>query len=174
MDRGKRTEDEAGRHRRSASSRTAPAEPQPVDLDGYVLEEQFGFLLRQLQQRYVAMFQQLMGEDGPTPPQFAALCRLAVGTRISQNQLGRMTAMDPATIRGVVTRLEERGLVERLHDPDDKRRVLVQLSPRGRELLPGYVVRAKAITIEAVKPVEAGEVEPLLDLMRGLIGNLQR
>jgi len=173
MDRRKSAEDEAGRHRRSASQ-TAPAEPQPVDLAGYVLEEQFGFLLRQLQQRYVAMFQQLMGEDGPTPPQFAALCRLAVGERISQNQLGRMTAMDPATIRGVVTRLEERRLVERLHDPDDKRRVLVQLSPRGRELLPGYIVRAKAITVEAVKPVAAGEVEPLLDLMRGLIENLQR
>jgi DNA-binding MarR family transcriptional regulator len=145
MDRAEESEDGLGRHHRSASGPADSAMPEPVDLAGYVLDEQFGFLLRQMQQRYVAMFLQMMGEDGPTPPQFATLCRLAVDGRISQNQLGRMTAMDPATIRGVVTRLAERGLVERLHDPDDKRRVLVQLGQRGRELLPDYVVRAKAM-----------------------------
>ena len=121
MDRAEESEDGLGRHHRTASGQADSAVPDPVDLAGYVLDEQFGFLLRQMQQRYVAMFLEMMGEDGPTPPQFAVLCRLAVDGRISQNQLGRMTAMDPATIRGVVTRLAERGLVERLHDPDDKR-----------------------------------------------------
>lgn len=173
MDRAEESGDGLGRHHRSASGQADSAVPEPVDLAGYVLDEQFGFLLRQMQQRYVAMFLEMMGEDGPTPPQFAALCRLAADGRISQNQLGRMTAMDPATIRGVVTRLEERGLVERLHDPDDKRRVLVQLSPRGREQLPAYVVRAKAITIAALDPMEDREVAPLLDLMRRLLAGFK-
>jgi len=84
-----------------------------------------------------------------------------------------MTAMDPATIRGVVTRLAERGLVERLHDPDDKRRVLVQLGQRGRELLPAYVERAKAITVAALDPMAEQEVEPLLDVMRRLLSGLR-
>ncbi|MCO5093300.1 MarR family winged helix-turn-helix transcriptional regulator [Bosea sp. (in: a-proteobacteria)] len=173
MDPAEDAEDGLGRHHRLASGRADSAVPEPVDLAGYVLDEQFGFLLRQIQQRYVAMFLEMMGPDGPTPPQFATLCRLAADGRISQNQLGRMTAMDPATIRGVVTRLEERGLVERLNDPDDKRRVLVQLSPRGREQLPGYIVRAKAITIAALDPMEAQEVTPLLDLMRRLLSGFR-
>ena len=173
MDHTRDAEDGLGRHHRSASGQADATMPAPVDLAGYVLEEQFGFLLRQMQQRYVAMFLEMMGEDGPTPPQFATLCRLAADGRISQNQLGRMTAMDPATIRGVVTRLEERGLVERLHDPSDKRRVLVQLSPRGRELLPDYVVRAKAITIAALDPLGEPEVTPLLELMRRLLAGFK-
>ncbi|MGX1741909.1 MarR family winged helix-turn-helix transcriptional regulator [Bosea sp. NPDC055353] len=173
MDRAEESEDGLGRHHRMASGQADSAMPEPVDLAGYVLDEQFGFLLRQMQQRYVAMFLEMMGADGPTPPQFAVLCRLAVDGRISQNQLGRMTAMDPATIRGVVTRLAERGLVERLHDPDDKRRVLVQLGQRGRELLPEYVVRAKAITIAALDPMAEREVEPLLDVMRRLLAGFR-
>ncbi|RYE33128.1 MAG: MarR family transcriptional regulator [Hyphomicrobiales bacterium] len=169
MDRAEETEDGLGRHHRTASGEADSAIPEPADLAGYVLDAQFGFLLRQMQQRYVAMFMEMMGADGPTPPQFAVLCRLAVDGRISQNRLGRMTAMDPATIRGVVTRLAERGLVERLHDPDDKRRVLVQLGQRGRELLPDYIVRAKAITVAALSSVAEPEIEPLLDVMRRLL-----
>ena len=67
MDRAEESEDGLGRHHRTASGQADSATPEPVDLAGYVLDEQFGFLLRQMQQRYVAMFLEMMGEDGPQP-----------------------------------------------------------------------------------------------------------
>ena len=59
-----------------------------------------------------------MGEFGVTPTQFAALAKLHDLGAVSQNQLGRLTAMDPATICGVVGRLIERGYVRPSPDPE--------------------------------------------------------
>jgi hypothetical protein len=43
------------------------------DLEDYELEAQVGHLLRRAYQRHLALFQSIMGEDGPTSMQFAAL-----------------------------------------------------------------------------------------------------
>jgi MarR family transcriptional regulator, lower aerobic nicotinate degradation pathway regulator len=134
----------------------------------YVLEEQIGFLMRRAHQRHVAIFQRIMGESGITPTQFAAMSKLANGEEISQNQLGRLTAMDPATIMGVITRLVQRGLVERIPDPDDQRRVLIRLSDAGLEMMPDLFEKAKAITATTLRPLsraDATRLAALLDLL---------
>lgn len=142
-----------------------PAIGRPGD---YVLDEQVGFLMRRAQQRHIAIFQQTMGENGPTPTQFAALSKLAGGEDISQNQLGRMTAMDPATIKGVIARLSERGLVERLPDPNDQRRILIRLSDQGQAAIPELFEKAKAITAATLGPLSREETKQLLALLAKL------
>ena len=74
------------------------------DSQVYRLDEQVGFVLRQAQQRHTTLFSELMIED-LTPTQWAALAKLAERGPQSQNQLGRLTAMDAATIKGVIERL---------------------------------------------------------------------
>lgn len=150
----------AGRGRKSATVAAGTGD--------YILDEQVGFLMRRAQQRHIAIFQRIMGDDGPTPTQFAAMAKLAAGEEISQNLLGRMTAMDPATIKGVIARLEERGLVERLPDPDDQRRVRVRLSTKGREAMPGLLDKAKAISAATLAPLSREEAERLLGLLARL------
>src|SRR3546814_4425941 len=49
------------------------------------------------------------------------MARLHEMGKLSQNRLGRLAAMDPATIQGVIRRLHERGFIERLADPTDRR-----------------------------------------------------
>jgi len=158
--------------KRAARSGRQPAMPseraQPDGANapfGYVLEEQYGFLLRRAQQRYLPLFQEMMGPGGPTPTQFAALCRLAGGAEISQNHLGRLTAMDPATIKGVIGRLAERGLVERLPDPNDQRRLLIRLTAAGHAAMPDLFARAKAITIAALEPLSPEEAKTIVALL---------
>ena len=77
---------------------------------GYVLEENVGFILRQVTQRHLALFSATMVHD-LTPTQFSALLKLHEQGSCSQNQLGRLTSMDNPTIKGVVDRLMRRGLV---------------------------------------------------------------
>lgn len=150
----------SGRGRRAGARMAGP--------DDYVLDEQIGFLMRRAQQRHLAIFQRIMGDRGPTPTQFAALIKLSAGEEISQNLLGRMTAMDPATIKGVIARLEERGLVERLPDPDDQRRLRVRLSEQGLAAIPGLIEKAKAITAATLSPLSREEAERLLALLARL------
>ena len=70
-----------------------------------------------------------------TPTQWAALVKVGELGSVSQNQLGRDTAMDAATIKGVVDRLIKRGLVKASADPGDHRRSLITLTPPGRDAL---------------------------------------
>src|SRR5256885_14120757 len=90
---------------------------------GYILEEQIGFILRQVWQRHATIFAREIGNNW-TPTQWAALSKLTETGPCSQNQLGRLTAMGIATIKGVIDRLTARGLTETSPDPEDGRRLL--------------------------------------------------
>ena len=89
--------------------------PEP---EAYVLDRQVGFVLRQVSQRHAALFTARMNDD-ITPTQWAALAKLYEVGPTWQNLLGRMTAMDVATIKGVVDRLMKRGFVRSTTDDAD-------------------------------------------------------
>ena len=132
---------------------------------GYRLEDQVGFHLRRAGQRHAAIFATHMGED-LTPTQWAALVKLSEHGVLSQNLLGRETAMDGATIKGVVDRLVKRGLVATGPDPDDARRMRVSITEAGREAVGRGLEAANAITAETLEPLDPGEQRNLLDLLR--------
>lgn len=137
-----------------------------VDDDDYVLEEQVGHLLRRAHQRHAAIFQERIGQAQLTPLQFAAMVKLRDLTEVSQNQLGRLTAMDAATMQGVIKRLLARGLIVRRPDPDDRRRLLLRLSPEGDAALADCLSNGHAITEETLDPLTGAERRIFLDLLR--------
>src|SRR5690242_10085540 len=63
----------------------------------------------------------------------AALRRAGTPYRLSPGKLLKETLVTSGTMTNRVDRLEARGLVERLPDPNDRRGVLVQLTPAGRD-----------------------------------------
>src|SRR6202161_4817385 len=99
----------------------------------YVLDDQVGFILRQAQQRHTNIFASLMIEE-LTPTQWAVLAKLKECGPCSQNLLGRQTAMDAATIKGVIDRLTKRGITVTTADPADGRRLLVSLTAEGEAI----------------------------------------
>ena len=138
-----------------------PAKP------GYILDEQIGFILRQVWQRHAMIFARDIGIN-LTPTQWAALAKLQETGPCSQNQLGRLTAMDVATIKGVIDRLTARGLTETSPDPDDGRRLLVSLSRAGQQTVEKAAPNALAITKETLAPLDAREREVLMGLLNKL------
>ena len=133
----------------------------------YVLDEQVGFILRQVWQRHSSIFSRDIGTN-LTPTQWAALSKLAETGPCSQNQLGRLTAMDVATIKGVIDRLTARGLTETSQDPEDGRRLLVSLTRAGQQLAEKLAPNALAITRETLAPLDAKEREMLMGLLNKL------
>ena len=125
---------------RSVSPKRAvkPARPS------YILDEQIGFILRQVWQRHATIFAREIGIN-LTPTQWAALAKLTETGPCSQNLLGRLTAMDVATIKGVIDRLTARGLTETSPDPEDGRRLLVSLTRAGQQLAEKAAPNALAI-----------------------------
>ena len=78
----------------------------------------------------------------------------------------------PTTVR-TVTRMEAAGLLRRESDPADRRRVIVRLTDRGRELeqiVPGILAD---VTQQATAGMSGDERDQLLRLLRGLRANLR-
>jgi len=145
-----------------ATKRNArPAKP------AYVLDEQIGFILRQVWQRHAMIFGRDIGIN-LTPTQWAALAKLQETGPCSQNALGRLTAMDVATIKGVIDRLTARGLTETSSDPEDGRRLLVSLTKAGQQLAEKAAPNALAISRETLAPLEPKEREVLMELLHKL------
>src|SRR3954465_1284700 len=134
---------------------------------GYVLEEQIGFILRQVWQRHTNIFVREIGAS-LTPTQWAALSKLVETGPCSQNQLGRLTAMDVATIKGVIDRLTARGLTEPSRDPQDGRRLLVSLTRAGQQLAEKTAPHGLAVSKETLSPLDARERDTLLALLNKL------
>ena len=133
----------------------------------YRLDDQVGYLLRLASQRHATIFQSQTIE-GLTPTQFSALIRLSEQGKCSQNRLGRLAAMDVATIKGVADRLRQKGLIVAEPDPDDKRRTLISLSPEGAALVDRMQAVGHAITAETLKSLTPAEQRSLAKLLRKL------
>jgi DNA-binding MarR family transcriptional regulator len=143
------------------------AAPQtPPETAGYRLDDQIGYVLRRATQRHLAIFSEVIPEV--TTTQFAVLARLAEMGAQSQNHLGRATAMDGATIKGVVDRLVRLGLVETAPDTRDRRRLTVGLSAAGRSLFAARVGDAQDISDRTVAPLNPAERAQLLELLSRL------
>ena len=160
----------AARKRMVAPTRSSepPAAPSDRAREDYILTEQVGHLLRRAHQRHTAIFQDMIGQAQLTPTQYAALVKIRDCGEVSQNELGRMTAMDPATIQGVIQRLLARTLIARRADPDDRRCTLLSLSDAGRALTERAIERGKAITAATLDPLAEGERAAFLALLRKL------
>ena len=131
-------------------------------------KEQAGHLLRRAHQRHSAIFQATIGDDQLTPLQFAALMKLSDVGETSQNLLGRLTAMDAATMQGVIKRLSTRGLIERRPDDVDRRRLMLSLSREGKKLVRELSQRGSAITDQTLEPLSAAERDTFLKLLKRL------
>jgi DNA-binding MarR family transcriptional regulator len=130
----------------------------------YCLDEQVGFLLRRANQRHTTIFAERMIEE-LTPTQWAALAKLYERGALSQNLLGRHTAMDAATIKGVVDRLTARGFTTGKSDPTDARRLRIALTNEGRSVVKRAIAVALAITEETLRPLSATERKSLMRLL---------
>ncbi len=134
----------------------------------YRLEEQAGHLMRRAHQRHTALFQDIMGALELTPTQFAALAKIKDLGEVTQNLLGRLTAMDPATIQGVVQRLHARGFVERRPDPTDRRVMVLSLTAGGARAARDAIARGREITHATLAPLTLAEQRIFVDLLRKL------
>lgn len=142
-------------------------EEDPDRQPDYLLDEQVGFLLRRVSQRHLGIFAEHIPDL--TATQFAALAKLCEVGPVSQNELGRRTAMDAATIKGVIDRLRKRGFVATVRDVNDQRRLFVRATGSGEETYRNYVEAAHRISRETLAPLDFKERLTFMRLIEKLV-----
>lgn len=143
--------------------------PDGAGLAGYDIELQVGFMLRRAHQRHAALFLEGMQGIELTPTQFNALIRIIELGSVTQNHLGRLTAMDPATVQGVIRRLVQRGLVARRADPGDRRALVLTATDDGVTLGRNAVERGRGVTEATLAPLSGPERRRLLELLGRIV-----
>ncbi|HYF56778.1 MAG TPA: MarR family transcriptional regulator [Salinarimonas sp.] len=149
----------------SAAPQDAAPPASHEAVEAYRLEDQIGYLVRRAHQRASAIFEEVMAGLDVTPVQFAAMAKLHDLGPTSQNLLGRMVGIDPATMFGVAGRLTKRGLLRASPDPADARLLRLDLTPEGRALVEAMMARGAEVSARTLAPLTAGEAQMLVRLI---------
>jgi len=138
------------------------------EFTNYVLDKQIGYQLRLANQQHLEIFSEFI--PWLTPTQFSVMARLYETGSASQNELGRSVGIDAATTNGVIDRLSRKGYVRSEADAQDKRRLRISLTNKGRQSTLKAIPLASHITKQTVKNLTLAESERLSQLL----GKLQK
>lgn len=142
-------------------------------MDGYDVFQQIGHLLRRAYQRHLAIFQEaITDETGVTSVQFVTLCALRDVGPCSQTALVRLTAIDQATIRGIIERLRARDLIGLSKDSQDARKVILSLTAKGEAIIRDIVPRAREVSQRTMGDLNAAEQLAITVALKRMIGDL--
>ena len=73
--------------------------------------------------------------DDLTATQLSALTSLELAGALTPGELADIERVRPPTMSKIISKLEERGLVQRSPHPSDGRQVILAATPRGREVV---------------------------------------
>jgi len=102
---------------------------------------------------------------------FAILLRLANQGLLSQVELGQQMGIDRAPMVKYIDHLEQRGLVKRTPNLQDRRAYALVLTDQGREVLSKALTLAHQVEAEVLAPLSAEELEQLNYLMNRLLAS---
>ncbi|MBV9616428.1 MAG: MarR family transcriptional regulator [Ktedonobacteraceae bacterium] len=106
-----------------------------------------------------------------TPPQWFALSSLAHEEDLPIGTLAQRLTLDASVVTGIVKRLEQHGLLERIHDRTDYRLVRLRLTPEGREITHTLAGAAAAFHQRLLQGVSPEEKEMFLQQLARIRAN---
>ncbi len=130
--------------------------PIPVD-QALLLENQLCFALYSTSLAMSKVYKPLLDELGITYPQYLVMLVLWESDGLAVSDIGERLYLDSGTLTPLLKRLEAAGLVQRLRDAEDERRVLVRLTADGRKLkqkagkLPRCILTATDCSLSELK-----------------------
>src|SRR5690348_4414123 len=118
-------------------------------------------------------FRASLGQAGLTKEEWKVIMALSRGVR-SHGWLCRHLDVSTGAMTNRLDKLEDRRLIKRAPDPDDRRGVLLELTEGGRERLDGYVDAGASREKELLSGLSPAEKRELNALLSKLLLSLQR
>jgi DNA-binding MarR family transcriptional regulator len=139
----------------------------------FQLNMSLGYVLNRAAGRMKRAFDRRLAEHGLTTSQWSILACIAGEEGLTQMELGRRSLFDRPTTTGILTRLEERGVIERRQSPTDSRARAIYFSVDGRTLFARLPAMAAAVNAIATKNLSAAERRQLFDLLNRVAANFE-
>ncbi|WP_197420121.1 MarR family winged helix-turn-helix transcriptional regulator [Mycobacterium sp. NAZ190054] len=130
------------------------------------LGRQLSFALYGAANRMIRQHKPFLEPLGLTFPQYLVILALLDGAPQTVGALGARLEMDTGTITPLVKRLEAAGMVTRVRDRSDERRVLVDMTAEGRALGPD--IRGVTEQIRSACQLTYDDIDELRQTLEGL------
>lgn len=144
---------------------------EPAALEGVL-----GFLrlLWALDRGLQLVSRRMAAARGVTGQQRLALRIIAQHPRLAPGQLADLLHLDPSTVTGIVKRLGKQGFVAKRLDPDDRRRVILTLTDKGRRVTASRSGTVEALVSRALARLPRAKVAATEEVLRTLAKVLAR
>lgn len=125
--------------------------------EALLLDNQLCFALYSASLAMTKLYKPLLDELGLTYPQYLVMLVLWEGDGLMVSELGQRLSLDSGTLTPLLKRLEAAGLVSRMRDAADERRVHIHLTAAGRRLkakaakVPACVLAASQCSLSELK-----------------------
>jgi MarR family transcriptional regulator, transcriptional regulator for hemolysin len=103
---------------------------------------------------------------GTTRAQWIVLFRLRQQEGLSQVDLADVLELQPISLVRLLDRLVEHGLLERRHDPKDRRANRLFLTAAGRQLVDDLDSLREAIAVDVLQDIPTEAIETSLEALR--------
>jgi DNA-binding MarR family transcriptional regulator len=111
------------------------AQDQPLRRGERQTSHRLGYLLKHAERRYAQLTSAELEPLGITPREWAALNCLDEQHGLSQREVAELLGIDRTRMVVLVDELQAKGLVERRSQPDDRRKNIVGLTSKGRDVM---------------------------------------
>jgi MarR family transcriptional regulator, lower aerobic nicotinate degradation pathway regulator len=129
------------------------------------------WLAGQLAKTATRLVAEALAPEGLRRQHFTVLSALAEQGAASQAALGRRLLIDRSDMHALLSDLERDGLVARLRDEHDRRRILVDLTPAGRRKLKRLDRKVEAAQEALVAPLSPADRRELRRLLIQLVAH---
>lgn len=135
-------------------------------------EDSLGYQVNHLSRLLAHALRERIEPLGVVPGQFAQLLALYEADGLTQAQLCERVEIEQPTMANTLARMERDDLITRVPDPSDRRRSLVRLTPRAREVQPALVAAAREVNALAMRGLSEHEAAALMTTIAVVIANL--
>lgn len=111
-----------------------PATSAPSADEMLRLDNQLCFAVYSASLAMTKLYKPLLDKIGLTYPQYLVMLVLWERDRLMVSELGEKLSLDSGTLTPLLKRLEANGMVARIRDVEDERRVRISLTAAGRKL----------------------------------------
>jgi DNA-binding MarR family transcriptional regulator len=118
----------------------------------------------------------VFGRFGLNRGEVGALSALRIAPpphRLSPTRLAKGLMLSSAGVTSRIDRLERRGFVRRLADPDDRRGVIIELTDEGRDVVDAAVAALTVSDRQLMERFDPEEIATLEVLLRKLLAGLE-
>lgn len=146
---------------------------QHYQVSTYRAQNSVGYLTKRAHSLMLDVLEPILAEKGFSFVQYVILSWLRDGIAVNPREICAQYRHDSGALTRVIDQLAERGLLERIRRDKDRRKVELQLTTQGRDVIEGLIPTVVDVLNTVLADFTTEEVQELVRLTVKLNNSLQ-